>query len=59
MTLDDPSMSAGWPGVSVIMPVRNEERHLAAAVAEVLAQDYPGEIGSDHGRRARVTTARA
>jgi succinoglycan biosynthesis protein ExoA len=35
---------AGWPGVSVIMPVRNEERHLAAAVAGVLAQDYPGEI---------------
>ena len=27
--------------VSVIMPVRNEERHLAAAVAAVLAQDYP------------------
>ncbi|HEY5848965.1 MAG TPA: glycosyltransferase family 2 protein [Microlunatus sp.] len=35
---------AGWPGVSVIMPVRNEERHLAAAVAGVLAQNYPGEI---------------
>ena len=35
---------AGWPGVSVIMPVRNEERHLSAAVAGVLAQDYPGEI---------------
>jgi succinoglycan biosynthesis protein ExoA len=34
----------GWPGVSVIMPVRNEERHLAAAVAQVLAQDYPGEL---------------
>ena len=26
------------------MPVRNEERHLAAAVAQVLAQDYPGEL---------------
>lgn len=26
------------------MPVRNEERHLAASVAGVLAQDYPGPI---------------
>lgn len=33
-----------WPGVSVIMPVRNEERHLASAVAVVLAQDYPGPV---------------
>jgi succinoglycan biosynthesis protein ExoA len=31
-----------WPGVSVVMPVRNEERHLEAAVRGVLAQDYPG-----------------
>jgi len=34
----------GWPPVSVIMPVRDEERHLAEAVAHVLAQDYPGEV---------------
>ncbi|NEE04080.1 glycosyltransferase family 2 protein [Phytoactinopolyspora halotolerans] len=33
-----------WPGVSVIMPVRDEERHLADAVAGVLAQRYPGEL---------------
>jgi succinoglycan biosynthesis protein ExoA len=26
------------------MPVRNEERHLSAAVAGVLAQDYPGPV---------------
>jgi glycosyltransferase involved in cell wall biosynthesis len=26
------------------MPVRNEERHLRAAVGQVLAQDYPGEV---------------
>ncbi|RRD04033.1 glycosyltransferase family 2 protein [Arachnia propionica] len=32
------------PPVSVIMPVRNEERHLASAVAEVLAQEYPGQL---------------
>ncbi|PRY01455.1 glycosyltransferase family 2 protein [Allonocardiopsis opalescens] len=33
-----------WPPVSVIMPVLNEEAHLAAAVGRVLAQDYPGEL---------------
>lgn len=35
---------APYPGVSVILPVRNEERHLRAAVAEVLAQAYPGPL---------------
>jgi succinoglycan biosynthesis protein ExoA len=33
-----------WPGVSVVMPVLEEERHLEAAVRRVLAQDYPGEL---------------
>jgi succinoglycan biosynthesis protein ExoA len=33
-----------YPPVSVVMPVRNEERHLAEAVRHVLAQDYPGPI---------------
>ena len=33
-----------YPPVSVVMPVRNEERHLAEAVRHVLGQDYPGEI---------------
>jgi succinoglycan biosynthesis protein ExoA len=33
-----------WPGVSVVMPVRNEERHLEAAVRGVLAQSYPGPL---------------
>ncbi len=32
------------PGVSVIMPVLNEESHLAASVQGVLAQEYPGEL---------------
>jgi succinoglycan biosynthesis protein ExoA len=37
--------SAGrWPGVSIVMPVLNEERHLRSAVAHVLAQDYPGPL---------------
>lgn len=30
--------------VSIIMPVRNEERHLEEAVSHVLRQDYPGDI---------------
>lgn len=33
-----------WPGVSVVMPVRDEERHLAEAVGGVLAQEYPGDV---------------
>jgi len=33
-----------WPGVSVVLPVLNEERHLAEAVASVLSQDYPGAL---------------
>jgi hypothetical protein len=36
--------ATAWPPVSVIMPVLNEERHLAHAVAGVLGQDYPGEL---------------
>jgi succinoglycan biosynthesis protein ExoA len=30
--------------VSVVMPVRNEERHLEESVRSVLCQDYPGEL---------------
>jgi len=34
-----------WPdGVSVIMPVLNEERHLSEAVAGILAQDWDGPL---------------
>ncbi|MFD2082086.1 Glycosyltransferase, catalytic subunit of cellulose synthase and poly-beta-1,6-N-acetylglucosamine synthase [Actinopolymorpha cephalotaxi] len=42
----EPPEPAGtpWPGVSVVMPVRNEERHLRTAVAQVLSQDYPGRL---------------
>jgi len=32
------------PGVSVIMPVLDEERHLAEAVQSILAQDFAGEV---------------
>jgi glycosyltransferase involved in cell wall biosynthesis len=34
-----------WPDVDVVMPVRDEADHLAAAVAAVRAQDYPGRVG--------------
>ncbi len=33
-----------FPPLSVVMPVRNEERHLEDAVRHVLAQDYPAPI---------------
>lgn len=32
------------PGVSVVMPVLDEEEHLRSAVAAVLGQDYPGPL---------------
>jgi len=41
--LSQDAFSTSTP-VSVIMPVRNEERHLAEAVRHVLAQDYPAGI---------------
>jgi succinoglycan biosynthesis protein ExoA len=37
----DPSLAAP---ISVVMPVRNEERHLAESVRHVLSQDYPGGL---------------
>src|SRR5699024_9023474 len=36
--------ASGWPDVSVVMPVLNEEQHLAEAVGGVLEQDYPGRL---------------
>ncbi|MGH3517004.1 MAG: glycosyltransferase, partial [Haloechinothrix sp.] len=40
----EPRPSAELPGVSVIMTVLNEERHLLAAVQAVLDQDYTGPL---------------
>jgi succinoglycan biosynthesis protein ExoA len=37
-------VSTAWPGVSVVVPVLNEEPHLEAAIRRVLDQDYPGEL---------------
>jgi succinoglycan biosynthesis protein ExoA len=33
-----------FPPLSVMMPVRNEERHLEKAVLSILSQNYPGEL---------------
>ena len=38
------SSAREWPAVSAVLTVLNEEHHLRAAVASVLAQDYPAEI---------------
>lgn len=40
--MTQPVGSSDYPPVSVIMPILNEEAHLAEAVGSVLAQDYPG-----------------
>jgi len=37
-------MSHSYPAVSVVMPILNEERHLASAVERVFDQDYIGEV---------------
>lgn len=34
----------GWPSVGVVVPTRDRPEALRAAVAAVLAQDYPGEL---------------
>jgi glycosyltransferase involved in cell wall biosynthesis len=44
-TPEPPVPDAGPPpGVSVVVPVLNEERHLRDAVAEMLQQDYAGPL---------------
>jgi succinoglycan biosynthesis protein ExoA len=41
---DDALVDAGWPDVDVVMPIRNEAEHLAAAVSAVRSQEYPGRV---------------
>ena len=41
---DPANDAAAWPGVSVVVPVLDEEAHLRAAVSTVLGQDYPGDL---------------
>lgn len=42
--MDDHAAMHAWPAVSVVMPVLDEEQHLAEAVGRVLEQDYPGSL---------------
>ncbi len=54
-----------WPAVSVVVPVLNEERHLEAAVENVLSQEYPGPmeivlaLGPSRDRTSQVAAALA
>ncbi len=54
-----------WPAVSVVVPVLNEERHLEAAVENVLSQEYPGPmevvlaLGPSRDRTSEVAAALA
>src|ERR1700710_22787 len=43
MTDADPTPQE-WPGVSVVVPVLDEQEHLRAAVSTMLGQDYPGPM---------------
>jgi succinoglycan biosynthesis protein ExoA len=60
-----PGESATLPAVSVVMPVLNEERHLAESVACVLDQEYPGgfelvlAIGPSRDRTEAIARALA
>ena len=36
--------SVNYPGVSVVLPILNEERYLAHAIDAILEQQYPGEL---------------
>ena len=36
-----PSAATNWPRVSIIVPARNEEQGVRAAVESLLRQDYP------------------
>jgi succinoglycan biosynthesis protein ExoA len=42
MSAEAAGAGTALPAVSVVMPVRDEEKHLADSVARVLEQDYPG-----------------
>jgi succinoglycan biosynthesis protein ExoA len=43
-TTDSGSLVNDYPGVSIILPILNEERHLAAAISAILEQNYPGPL---------------
>ena len=37
-------MSSEFPGVSVVLPILNEERDLKTSIESILQQEYPGEF---------------
>ena len=37
-------MSSAYPGVSVVLPILNEERDLKSSISAILEQSYPGEF---------------
>lgn len=55
-----------WPTVAVVVPARNEEDTIAAVLASLASQDYPGRLSvtlvddrSDDATRARAETVSA
>ncbi len=52
-----------WPAVKAIVPARNEEKDIAAALTSLLAQDYPGAFRiicvNDNSTDATADKARA
>lgn len=56
----EPDGTSSLPPVSVFLTVREEERHLTAAIEQVLDQDYPGEleivvaVGPSHDRTREI-----
>jgi hopene-associated glycosyltransferase HpnB len=55
-----------WPAVAAVVPARNEEDTIAAVLAALAAQDYPGRLSvtlvddrSTDATRARAAAARA
>lgn len=61
----EPSLSGIVEPVSVVMPVRNEERYLEESVSRILGQDYDGEmevviaVGPSRDRTAEIARALA
>ena len=54
------AFTSEWPGVSVVLPILNEERHLHDAITAILKADYPGELevilalGPSHDRTNEI-----
>ncbi|HEY7145619.1 MAG TPA: glycosyltransferase [Streptosporangiaceae bacterium] len=40
-----PGQAAGWPGVTAVVPARDEAAILPATLPSLLGQDYPGRFG--------------